>query len=107
MPVKDLPQGPAALDKEIAKLRGELDKARLAHSLQKLDSPAKLRTLRRRLAQLLTVRSTDDTPVALPPKAKPKSKPATAKAVADKPRPAKAEQAKPNAAKPKHKKATS
>ena len=76
MPVKDLPQGPAALDKEIAKLRGELDKARLAHSLQKLDSPAKLRTLRRRVAQLLTVRSTDDTPVAkAPAKAKPQAKP--------------------------------
>lgn len=36
------------------KLRQELQEARFSHSLQKLDSPAKLRTLRRELARALT-----------------------------------------------------
>jgi ribosomal protein L29 len=50
-----VPTTPAALEKEVDKLRGELAEARRSHALQKLESPAKLRTLRRRLARVLTV----------------------------------------------------
>ena len=52
---EDLPTTPAALTKEAEKLRGELKQARLDHALQKLDSPAKLRALRARLARVLTM----------------------------------------------------
>lgn len=49
-----LPTAPAALAKEAAKLRTELAHAKRDHALQKLESPAKLRTLRRQLARVLT-----------------------------------------------------
>ena len=58
-PVKDLPTNRPGLEKEVVKLRQELQEARLAHALQKLDSPAKLRQLRRRLAQVLTALDAD------------------------------------------------
>lgn len=45
---------PAALAKEAVKLRTELAQAKRDHALQKLESPAKLRTLRRQLARVLT-----------------------------------------------------
>ncbi len=50
-----VPTEPAALAKEAAKLRSELAQAKLEHALQKLDSPAKLRKLRTRLARVLTL----------------------------------------------------
>ena len=79
-PVTDLPTNRPGLEKEAAKLRAELSEARLAHSLQKLDSPARLRQLRRRLAQVLTVLEASPAPAAAPAKEKaaPKAaKPAT------------------------------
>lgn len=53
----DLPDTAAGLAKEAQKVRQELSDARLAHALQKLDSPAKLRSLRRRLAHILTLQN--------------------------------------------------
>lgn len=51
----EIPKNLDGLAKEETKLREELSKARLDHSMQKLESPAKLRALRRRLARVLTM----------------------------------------------------
>lgn len=56
-PKDDMPTTPQALAKEAEKLRTELAEARRNHALQKLESPATLRTLRRRLARVLTLQS--------------------------------------------------
>lgn len=53
----DLPKTADALQKEADKVRKELADARRDHALQKLDSTAKLRKLRVRLAQVLTMQS--------------------------------------------------
>jgi len=53
--LKELPATPEGLAKEAAKLRAELRQARLDHVLQKLSSPATLRSTRRQLARVLTV----------------------------------------------------
>jgi ribosomal protein L29 len=53
--VNDLPDTAQGLAKEVEKLRKELADARVSHALQKLDSPVKLRELRRRLARVLTL----------------------------------------------------
>ena len=58
MPKTNLPTNPADLKKEEAKVREELRQARLEHSLQKLSSTATLRTLRARLARILTMQRT-------------------------------------------------
>lgn len=56
-PQEELPTTPQAIAKEEVKLRQELAETRRAHALQKLDSPAKLRKLRRRLARILTMKN--------------------------------------------------
>ncbi len=56
-PKQDLPTTPQALAKEADKLRTEIAEAKRNHALQKLESPATLRTLRRRLARVLTLQS--------------------------------------------------
>jgi ribosomal protein L29 len=56
-PKAELPTTPQALAKEADKLRAELAVAKRNHALQKLESPATLRTLRRRLARVLTLQS--------------------------------------------------
>jgi ribosomal protein L29 len=61
-PREELPTTPQALAKEAEKLRGELAEARRNHALQKLESPATLRTLRRRLARVMTVQSQSQSP---------------------------------------------
>lgn len=53
----ELPKTVAGLAKEADRLRGELSKARTALALEKLDSPVKLRNLRRQLARALTAQS--------------------------------------------------
>ena len=53
---QDLPTTVDALTKEAAKVRKELAEARRQHALQKLDSTAKLREMRARLARILTVK---------------------------------------------------
>lgn len=51
----DIPTTAEGLAKEEAKLRQAIADARLSHALQKLESPATLRTMRARLARVLTM----------------------------------------------------
>ena len=55
--VKKTPPAVSPLEKEEAKVRAELSQARRDHALQKLESPAKLRTLRRQLARVMTAQA--------------------------------------------------
>lgn len=68
-----LPTTLAELKTEEQKVRAELQSKRLDHSLQKLGSTATLRTLRTRLARILTMQTIVAAAPATPPSVKKKT----------------------------------
>lgn len=84
---KELPTTSEGLAKEAVKLRAKLRQDRLDHALQKLSSPATLRSTRRQLARVLTLQRagahsapSSETPEPTAPAV---TKPATTKSAGD------------------------